>query len=90
MEKVRKLQLIWKIHVLFQRHFEGVSSVNFQNLMIKILRYKYYNKQITTRNDDNVQSHDQVKNKYSSTINGNSDAHTYSWQNNRKVSKRMT
>ena len=44
--------------------------------MIKILRYKYYNKQITTRNDDNVQSHDQIKNKFSSTINGNSDAHT--------------
>ena len=44
--------------------------------MTKKLRYKYYNKRITTRDNDNVQSHDQEESKLNSTINANSGAHT--------------
>ena len=41
------------------------------------MSYKYYNKRITTRNNGNVQSHDQEKSKLISTINANSgEAHT--------------
>ena len=40
------------------------------------LSYKYYNKRITTRDNGNVQSHDQEESKLSSTINANSGAHT--------------
>ena len=42
--------------------------------MIK-LRYKYYNKRITTHDNDNVQSYDQEDSKSNSTINANSGAH---------------
>ena len=55
------------------RHFGPVSSVYFQALMMKKLRYS---KQITTRNDGNVQSHDQEKSQLNSTIITNSCAHT--------------
>ena len=34
-------------------------SVHFQALMIKEVNYKDYNKRITTRDNGNVQSHDQ-------------------------------
>ena len=44
--------------------------------MTKKLRYKYYNKRIATRDNDNVQSHDQEESKLNSTINANSGAHT--------------
>ena len=40
------------------------------------LSYKYYNKQITTRDNGNVQSHDKEESKLNSTINANSGAHT--------------
>ena len=47
-----------------------------------MLGYKYYNRQITTRDNGNirdngnVQSHDQEESKLNSTINANSGAHT--------------
>ena len=44
--------------------------------MMKKLRYNYYNKLITTRDNSNVQSHDEKENKLSSAINVNSGAHT--------------
>ena len=44
--------------------------------MMKTLSYKYYNKRITTRDNDNVQSHDKEESKLSSTITANSGAHT--------------
>ena len=39
------------------------------------LSYKYYNNRITTRENGNVQSHDQEESKLNSTITANSDAH---------------
>ena len=42
--------------------------------MMKKLGYKYCNKRITTRNNGNVQSHDQEESKLNSTINANSGA----------------
>ena len=44
--------------------------------MMKKLSYKYYHKRITTRNNGNVQFHDQEESKLNSTINANSAAHT--------------
>ena len=44
--------------------------------MMKKLRYKNYSKQITTRDNGNVQSHGQEESKLNSTINANSGAHT--------------
>ena len=44
--------------------------------MMKRLQYKYYNKRITTRDNGNVQSHDQEESKLNSTINVNNRAHT--------------
>ena len=43
--------------------------------MMKNLSYKNYNKQITTRENGNVQSHDQEESRLNSTINANSGAH---------------
>ena len=40
------------------------------------LSYKYNNKRITTRDNGNVQSHDQEESKLNSTITANSCAHT--------------
>ena len=40
------------------------------------LRYKHYNKQIRTRDNANVQFHDQEESKLNSTINVNKGAHT--------------
>ena len=40
----------------------------FQVSMMKKLRYKDYNKRITTRDNGNVQSHDQEEIKLNSTI----------------------
>ena len=42
--------------------------------MIKNLGFKYYNKPITTRDNGNVQSHDQVESKLYSIINASSDS----------------
>ena len=39
------------------------------------LRYKHYNKRITTRDNDNVQFHDQEESRLNSTINVNKGAH---------------
>ena len=44
--------------------------------MMKKLRYKYYNKETTTRDNGDVQSHDQEESKLNSTITVNSGAHT--------------
>ena len=44
--------------------------------MMKILSCKYYNKRITTRDNVNVQSHDQEESKLNITIYSNSGAHT--------------
>ena len=44
--------------------------------MMKKLTHKYYNKQITTRNNGNSQSPEQEESKLNSTINANSGAHT--------------
>ena len=44
--------------------------------MIKKLIYKYYSKQITTRDSGNIESHDQEESKLNSTINANRGAHT--------------
>ena len=44
--------------------------------MLEKLRHKYYNKLITIRENGNIQSHDQVKSKFHSTINANGGAHT--------------
>ena len=46
--------------------------------MMRKVRYKYYNKPITTRNNSNVQSHNQ-ESKLNSTINAYSDAHTLTY-----------
>ena len=48
-------------------------------LMMKKLSYKYYNKQITTCDNSNVQSHDQEESKLNSTINARSGAHTLTY-----------
>ena len=44
--------------------------------MVKKVRYKYYNKQITTRDNDHFQSHGQEESKLGSTINTNSGTFT--------------
>ena len=44
--------------------------------MIKKLSYKYYSKPITTRDNGNVQSHDQEESKLNSIIKANCGAHT--------------
>ena len=43
--------------------------------MMNQLRYKYYNKRITTCDNGNIQSHGQGS-KMNSTVNANSGAHT--------------
>ena len=43
---------------------------------MKKLSYNDYNKQITTRGNGNVQSHDQEESILNSTINADSGAHT--------------
>ena len=44
--------------------------------MVKKLSFKYYNKQIKTRDNGSFQSHDQEESKLNSTIKANSDTHT--------------
>ena len=44
--------------------------------MMKKLSYKYYIKQTTTRDNGNVQSHDQEDSKLNSSITTNSGVHT--------------
>ena len=64
------------IHILFQRRFGRVSSVHFQVLMMKKSRCKNCNWRNTTRDNGNVQSHNQEESKLNSTINANGGAHT--------------
>ena len=45
----------------------------------KKLSYKYHNKRITTRDNGNVQSHDQEETNLNSTITPNSGAHTLTY-----------
>ena len=47
--------------------------------MMKKLSYKDCNKQITTHNNGNVQSHDQEESKLNSTINANSGTDTLTY-----------
>ena len=56
--------------------FRRMSSVHFQALMMIKSRYKYYSKQITTRDNGKVQSHNQEESKVNSNSNANSGAHT--------------
>ena len=49
--------------------------------MTKKLRCKYCNKRLTTRDDHNIQSHDQEESKLNSTINANSGVHTLTSDN---------
>ena len=58
-----------------KRRFGQNSSVHFQTLMMKKLRYKFYNEQITTCDNGNVQCHDQEESKLNSTIIKNSGTH---------------
>ena len=44
--------------------------------MMNKLSYKYCNKQITTRDNGDVQSHDKEESRLNSTITANSGAHT--------------
>ena len=44
--------------------------------MMKKLSYTYYNNQITTRENGNVQFHNKEESKLNSTITANSSAHT--------------
>ena len=49
----------------------------FSSITMKKLKYKYYNKRITTRDKGNVHCYDQEEErKLNSTINVNSGAHT--------------
>ena len=61
-------------------YYSEVSDVFLQFILKlndeKKLSYKYYNKQITTRDNGNVQSHDKEESKLNSTITANSGAHT--------------
>ena len=49
----------------------------FSSLMMKTLSYKYYNKQITTHDNGNVQSHDKNESKLNSTITANESSKNF-------------
>ena len=61
-------------------YFSDISDVLLQSIFKlnddEKLSYKYYNKRITTRDNDNVQSHDKEESKLNSTITATSGAHT--------------
>ena len=63
MKKVKKSQLIWQIHILFQLNFGRACSVHFLALMVQKSRYKYYNERIVTLEKGNIQSHNQEESK---------------------------
>ena len=75
-EIVKKSQVIWQIQILFQQRFGHISSFHFQVLVLKKVKNKSYNKQITTHDNGNNQSHEQEESKLNHTINTNSGAHT--------------
>ena len=60
------------MHILFERCFGHIFSFHFLALLIKKLSYK----QIATRDNSNVQSHDQEQNKLNSTISTDIGGHT--------------
>ena len=53
---------------------QSIFKFNDEKLSYKY--YKYYNKQIATRDNGNVQSHEKEESKLSSTITANSGSHT--------------
>ena len=55
--------------MFYSSDVSDVFLQSFSNLMMKKLSYKYYKKRITTRDNGNVQSHDQEESKLNSTIN---------------------
>ena len=55
----------------------------------KKLKYKYYNKPITTRDDGNVQFHDKKESKLNSTIIANSGAHTLTHVQAIRITKQL-
>ena len=62
----------YSIQVTFRTcFFSPVSSFNDEKIKLQD-----YNRRITTRDNNNVQSHDQEESKLNSTINANSGAHT--------------
>ena len=69
--KEKESQSILQIHVLFQRHSGRVSSVHFQALIIKRVKLPVLHKRIATRDNGNVQSHDQEESKLNCTITAN-------------------
>ena len=88
---------IWQTHnynlfgkPIFQRRFGRVTWFHFQVLMIKKLRYKYYKKRITTRDNGNVQPHDQKESKLNDTINANSGGHALTYDKIIKIHSTRT
>ena len=79
-------QLIWQIHILFHRSFGRVIQSIFE-LSDEKIKFKYYNKWITTRDNGNVQSQDQEENKLNSTIIANSGTHTLHTLTDEKIIK---
>ena len=55
--------------MFYSSDVSDVFLQSFSSLMMKKLSYKYYKKRITTRDNGNVQSHDQEESKLNSTIN---------------------
>ena len=55
---------------------DGSSCIETSEFICKKLRYKYYNKRITTCDNGNVQSYDQEEIKLNSTVNVNKGVHT--------------
>ena len=66
-QRDEKLQSIRLIHTIHIKDIRGIFPAHFKVLMIKT-RDKYYNKRSKTRDNDNVQSHDQRKSQLNSTI----------------------
>ena len=60
----------------FSVTFRSCFFSPFSNFNDEKLRYKYYNQQITTRDNGNVQYHDQEENKLNSATDANSGSHT--------------
>ena len=61
-------------------YFSDISDVLLQSIFKlnddEKLSYKYYNKQVTTRDNGKVQSHDKEESKLNSAITANIGAHT--------------
>ena len=69
----------YSIQVTFRTcFFSPVSSFNDEKIKLQD-----YNRRITTRDNNNVQSHDQEESKLNSTINANWCSYTFTWQNNK-------